>query len=693
MTIHQDFLFELGCEELPPTSLAMLAEALYVHVTTALSEQGLTHDVSRSRWMATPRRLALFLGDLLTQQPDRVLVVEGPPLAACFSADGQPTPAALGFARKQGVSIDALERGPDRLRLQRTLAGKSAMSLLPELMAQALSDLPIAKRMRWGSRREEFVRPVHTLVMLLGEAIVPATLLGLESGRTLLGHRFMAPGPWDLHHARDYISLMLKAKVMVDFDERRQLILAQVRQLEIALGGMAIVDDALLDEVTALVEWPVALHGSFDPRFLQVPQEALISTMQGNQKYFPLVDSEGALLPHFIFISNLESPRPDLIVAGNERVVRPRLTDAEFFFAQDRKLTLAEHDQANAQVVYQARLGSLQDKAHRHARLAAWIATALGAHVPWAEQAGLLSRADLATLMVSEFPDLQGIMGRHYARHEGLPPEVADALFEQYLPRFAGDQLPVTPTGLALALADKLDTLTGIFGVGQIPTGSADPFALRRAALGVLRIIIEHALPLRLDTLIDQALAGHQAPDLAPQTAATLLDFFTARYRAYYEERGIAADFLQAVLNTGVLAPMDVDRRVRALHEFRHHPNLAALVAANKRVAKLLDKEGQAPLHAVASELLLEDSERQLHLQLLACQPYLQAAGEAGQYEELLARLAELRPAIDRFFTEVMVMTDDIAVRKNRLQLLSDLHRAFMTVADFRELNLPTDLS
>ncbi|NNM52044.1 MAG: glycine--tRNA ligase subunit beta, partial [Pseudomonadales bacterium] len=660
MTQHQDFLFELGCEELPPTSLATLAEALYVHVTSALSEQGLTHDLSRSRWMATPRRLALVLADLLLQQPDRVLVVEGPPLSACFSTDGKPTPAALGFARKQGVQVDDLERGADRLRLQKRISGKSARELLPELMAQALADLPIAKRMRWGSRREEFVRPVHSLVMLLGEEVIPATLLGLKSGRTLLGHRFMAPGPWTLHHARDYAGLMLQAKVMVDFDERRQLILQQVRKLETSLGGMAIVDESLLDEVTALVEWPVALHGSFDPRFLQVPQEALISTMQGNQKYFPLVDHEGGLLPHFIFISNLESPRPDLIVAGNERVVRPRLTDAEFFFAQDRKLSLAEHDQANAHVVYQARLGSLQDKAHRHARLAAWIATTLGADAVLAEQAGMLSRADLATLMVSEFPDLQGIMGRHYARHEGLPMEVAEALFEQYLPRYAGDKLPITRSGIALALADKLDTLTGIFGVGQVPTGSADPFALRRAALGVLRIIIEHALPLQLNTLIDHALAGHQAQGLAPQTASALLEFFTARYRAYYEDRGIGPDFLQAVLNSGIHSPIDVDRRVRALHEFRHHPNLAALVAANKRVAKLLDKEGLDQQREVLSDLLLEDSERQLHLQLLACQPYLLAASKAGQYEVLLERLADLRPAIDRFFTDVMVMTDDM---------------------------------
>ncbi len=678
-----DFLFELGCEELPPTSLKTLMHALYDGVCQGLQAAGLDWQKEHSRPYASPRRLGFFLAQLRLLQPDREVIAEGPPVRAAFAADGTPTAAALGFARKQGVSVAELDRSQDKLRLHRRIAGQSARELLPVIIAKALADLPIAKRMRWGARREEFVRPVHTLVLLLGDSVVAARLLGLESGRQVLGHRFMAPGPHTLTHARDYVRVLEAARVMPDFAERRRHILAQVQALQTRLGGRALMHEELLDEVCALVEWPVALCGRFEERFLAVPQEALISTMQGNQKYFPVLDDAGKLLPHFIFISNIDSPIADQIIAGNERVVRPRLSDAEFFFRQDQKKSLAEHDRANAQVVFQKDLGSLTDKAQRVARLAAWIAVRIAADADLAAAAGRLCKADLATLMVAEFPELQGLMGRHYAQIEGLHEDIAQALFEQYLPRHAGDALPATRIGLAVALADRLDSLGGIFGLGQAPTGSADPYALRRAALGVLRILIEQSLDLDLGELIAYTLQGYTLP-LAATTATELLDFFTARYRAYYEEQGIASDTLQAVLACRAQRPYDVELRVKALHAFRSSTDLAALAAANKRVANILATQAAASPAALVDATLLRDRAESALAEALAAQhPRLQRASEQGDYMSLLGLLAGLRQPIDDFFAEVMVMAEDPALRANRLALLGDLRRQFLQVADF----------
>ncbi len=678
----QDFLFELGCEELPPKSLKELMHALFEGVCGGLREAGLSWQQEGSRAYASPRRLGLFLPALSCMQADRDLVVEGPPLRAAFTADGQATAAALGFARKQGVSVEDLERGEDKLRLRRRLPGQAVQTLLPAIIGQALADLPIAKRMRWGARKEEFVRPVHTLVMLLGSEVVAAQLLGLNSGRQVLGHRFMALGPHTLAHARDYEQVLRQACVLPHFEERRACIVEQVQHLQNQLGGRALLDEELLDEVCALVEWPRALHGSFEARFLAVPQEALISTMQTNQKYFPLLDASGQLLPHFIFISNIDSPAPEQIVAGNERVVRPRLSDAEFFFQQDQKKSLAAHDIANTQVIFQKDLGSLTAKARRVAALAAAIATQIGADAQLAEDAGMLCKADLATQMVAEFPELQGLMGRRYAQIEQLPDELAQALFEQYLPRHAGDILPATPCGLALALADRLDTLSGIFGLGQAPTGSADPFALRRAALGVLRILIEKDLDLDLADLVNRALQGHTAT-LSATTASELLDFFIARYRAYYEEQGIASDTLQAVLACRPRRPRDVELRVKALHEFRASPDLAALAAANKRVANILGKLGAPrPIVAIEHGCLQDRAERALAEQLSALQGRMTQAIHQGDYPQLLGILASLRDPIDTFFAEVMVMADDPALRAHRLNLLAVLHAAFLQIAD-----------
>ncbi len=683
-----DFLFELGTEELPPGSLKLLSEALLNQITQRLQQQQLTFDTQGVRGFATPRRLAVFIPALQTRQADREELIEGPPLKACYTAAGQPTPALAGFARKQGVAIEELIRGTERITLKRLVPGQTAAALLPELIRHSLLELPIAKRMRWADHLDEFVRPVHSVTLLLGEQPVPCTVLGTPCSAQISGHRFMAPGPWTLAQAADYENTLLKANVLADFGKRRQCILDQIAGLELRCHGRAIVPDSLLDEVTALVEWPVALCGQFEERFLQVPQEALISTMQGNQKYFPLMDSAGKLLPQFIFIANIESAHPEWIIAGNERVVRPRLSDAEFFFSQDRKKTLAEHQLANRQVIFQAQLGTLADKTDRVTRLSCTLAEAINGRTDFAERAGQRCKADLATLMVGEFPELQGIMGQHYARLDQEADEVASALWEQYLPRHAGDQLPQTQTGIALALADKLDTLVGIFGLGLIPTGSADPFALRRTSLGILRIIIERQLPLSLRHLIERGLSGY-TQTFPTDTALKLLEFLTGRYRAYYEEQHIAADTIQAVLQLHGEQPLQVDRRIKALHQFRNHPDLACLAAADKRVRRLLEKQGESlRFSAIRSELLQEGAEITLHAQLEQIRPQVQHYQNLGDYAEVLQLLASLRPSVDQYFNEVMIIVDDHDLRHNRLLLLSQLHQTLSAIADLSQLTV-----
>ncbi len=679
--LHEHFLFELGTEELPPTSLKNLAEALLQNVCTLLSKHHLHFEEQAARWFATPRRLAILIPDLAKEQPDRQECVDGPPLKACWAADGSPTAALLGFARKQGVNIDQLQKGTDRIQLTRSIAGQPTRILLPALLEQALADLPIAKRMRWGSRRDEFVRPVHSVSMLHGSELIEGELFGIPSQRTVFGHRFMATGPWTLTHASDYQNTLRSAHVIADFSERRNLIIKQVRDLEAQHQAQAIMPDALLDEVTALVEWPVALTGSFDASFLSVPQEALISTMQGNQKYFPLTDSQGNLLPHFIFISNIKSPEPEWIIAGNERVVRPRLSDAAFFYTQDCRKTLEQHHVANAQVIFQAQLGTVADKADRVRRLAVLIAKQIGADQVRAERAGTLCKADLATLMVQEFPELQGIMGRRYAQVQNEDLEVAEALWEQYLPRFAGDQLPKTVTGQILALAEKLDTLCGIFGVGLIPTGSADPFALRRASLGVLRILMGMSTTLSLDDLINQALQGFQVA-LDSDTQTRLIEFFVARYRAHYEEQGIAAETLQAVIACEHLLPRPVDRRVQALHKFLQNPALAHLAAADRRVRRLLEGHQHEASEKIDQNLFETDAEHRLYQRIMDLKPQLSSLVAEENYLQALERLADLRAEVDTFFEQVMVLVDHSDLRNNRLGLLKNLHDLLSSVAD-----------
>lgn len=680
----QDFLFEIGGEELPPKSLLTLAKALQESVTDGLAKAGLAHEgVS---FFAAPRRLAIYVAQLGAQQPDRTLCVDGPPVKAAFTPDGQPTQAALGFAKKNGIDISQVDRSGEKLRYVREVKGDAAINLLPGIFDTALKNLPVAKRMRWGASRVEFVRPMHWLVMLYGADVVPAKLLDICSGRTSFGHRFHHPQAVELKQAQDYRAAMRNAHVIADFAERRTLIQQRVKELASAEGGVALMPSDLLDEVTALVEWPAPLVCSFEQRFLAVPQEALISTMQDNQKYFCLVDTQGQLLARFITVANIDSPSPEKIVAGNEKVVRPRLTDAEFFFNQDKKVTLAARNERLKQVVFQAQLGTVYAKAERVSALAGLIAAQIGGDVEHARLAGLLCKSDLASEMVSEFPELQGIAGYHYARHEGLPAEVALALNEQYLPRFSGDALPTVKTGQAVALADKLDTLTGIFGIGQPPTGSKDPFALRRAALGVLRILIEGELAIDLEKLVQQATDGHGKALTVSTTASDVFEFLLARYRAMYEEQGIAVDVIQAVQACRPTVARDFDRRVKAVAAFSALPAAAALAAANKRVSNILAKEA-ASAGEIQAELLQAGAEKDLADAVKALSAQVAPLYAAGDYAPALTALASLREPVDRFFTEVMVMADDPAVRANRLRLLSWLRALFLRVADISQLS------
>lgn len=680
----QDFLFEIGGEELPPKSLLTLATALQESVTDGLAKAGLAHEgVS---FFAAPRRLAIYVAQLGAQQPDRTLCVDGPPVKAAFTPDGQPTQAALGFAKKNGIDISQVDRSGEKLRYVREVKGDAAINLLPGIFDTALKNLPVAKRMRWGASRVEFVRPMHWLVMLYGADVVPAKLLDIFSGRTSFGHRFHHPQAVELKQAQDYRAAMRNAHVIADFAERRTLIQQRVKELASAEGGVALMPSDLLDEVTALVEWPAPLVCSFEQRFLAVPQEALISTMQDNQKYFCLVDTQGQLLARFITVANIDSPSPEKIVAGNEKVVRPRLTDAEFFFNQDKKVTLAARNERLKQVVFQAQLGTVYAKAERVSALAGLIAAQIGGDVEHARLAGLLCKSDLASEMVSEFPELQGIAGYHYARHEGLPAEVALALNEQYLPRFSGDALPTVKTGQAVALADKLDTLTGIFGIGQPPTGSKDPFALRRAALGVLRILIEGELAIDLEKLVQQATDGHGHALTVSTTASDVFEFLLARYRAMYEEQGIAVDVIQAVQACRPTVARDFDRRVKAVAAFSALPAAAALAAANKRVSNILAKEA-ASAGEIQAELLQAGAEKDLADAVKALSAQVAPLYAAGDYAPALTALSSLREPVDRFFTEVMVMADDPAVRANRLRLLSWLRALFLRVADISQLS------
>jgi glycyl-tRNA synthetase beta chain len=686
MKEFEDVLIELGTEELPPKALAKLSEAFHQGVEQGLNKAELQFEEIRP--YATPRRLALVITKLQTKQPDRTVERRGPAVTAAFDDDGNPTKALQGFAGSCGVGVDDLETmKTDKgawLVFKQEQPGAEASALLPEIIEQSLNQLPIPKRMRWGDLPGEFVRPVHWLVVLQGSTVVPMEILGVKSDQFSRGHRFHHPAPIRISSPMTYAPQMeTEGHVMVDFQARKEAIEGQVIELAAKLNGKAIINPDLLDEVTGLVEWPVALAGNFDERFLELPAEALISSMEGHQKYFAVQSAAGSLLPHFITISNIASQDPAQVVAGNERVILPRLSDAAFFWDTDRKQPLAARQEQLKTIVFQNKLGTVYDKSARVATLAAEIATQIGGDAALAERAAKLAKCDLVTEMVGEFPELQGIMGRYYARLDGEDNEVAEALDEQYLPRFAGDNLPATATGQAVSLAEKLDTLTGLFGIGQPPSGVKDPFALRRAALGVLRITIEKELDLDLAALLQSA-ANSLGDTLSEKNVTEqVMSYFYDRLRGYTQDQGFKADEFEAVLAVKPSKPLDFIQRLEAVAAFRQLEQAESLAAGNKRIGNILRKnDAEADDLEVNDGLLQEAAEKALAEKVSQARSDLAPLTANADYAGVLNYLAGMRETIDRFFDDVMVMADDEAVRLNRLALLNQTRALFLGVAD-----------
>ena len=732
----QNFLVEIGTEELPPKALKTLATSFADNVEAELNQAGLTFD--KIEWFAAPRRLAVKVLNLATQQPSKEIEKRGPAVSAAFDAEGKPTKAAEGWARGCGITVEQAERiATDKgewLVHRAKIEGQPTKNLLNDIVANALAKLPIPKPMRWADKTVQFIRPVHTVTMLLGDELIKGEILGVASARTIRGHRFLGEKEFEIQHADQYPQLLReKGSVVADFNERKAEILVKSQAKSTALGGVADIEESLLEEVTSLVEYPNVLAAKFEERFLAVPAEALVYTMKGDQKYFPIYDKDGQLLPHFIFVSNINPEDPTAIIEGNEKVVRPRLTDAEFFFKTDLKQKLVDRLPRLETVLFQQQLGTLKDKTDRIEQLAGEIAKQIGADEAKAKRAGLLSKCDLMTNMVFEFTDTQGVMGMHYARHDGEDEEVAVALNEQYMPRFAGDELPKSLVASAVALADKFDTLTGIFGIGQAPKGSADPFALRRAALGALRIIVEKNLPLDLEQLINFSIDTYLEKEFKSkqytQTNGSryitmtsqsfgwnpeftnfvkkwekvpgkpvipiyrsrkelindLTDFMLGRFRAWYQDEGIAVDVIQAVLARRPTRPADFDARVRAVSHFRTLDSAEALAAANKRVSNILAK-ADAAIGEINLTACLEPAEKALAEAVLALRTEVQPLIAQGDYTAVLDKLANLRAPVDSFFDNVMVNAEDPALRQNRLAILNTLQGLFLQVADISVL-------
>ncbi|MGP4716292.1 glycine--tRNA ligase subunit beta [Psychrobacter sp. T6-6] len=693
-------LFELGCEELPPKSLKPLRDALQASVTQQLTDADISFDSIKA--FAAPRRLAIQIEGISDKQPDRTEQKRGPAIKAAFDAEGNPTRAAMGFAK--GLGIDASElttintdKG-DYVGFEQTITGQATTELLPAIFQTALDSLPIAKRMRSGSSRNEFVRPVQWAVLMQDAAVIDATIQGHQTGSQTRGHRFHSPDYHNIAHANEYEQLLDSLKVVVDFDKRQMLINNQVKALAGEVNADAIVPQDLLDEVTALVDFPIALRASFEARFLQVPQEALISTMQADQKYFCLTDKAGKLQPYFIFITNIESKDPNQIIEGNEKVVRPRLADAEFFFLQDQKQPLFALTESLKTRVFQDKLGTIWEKSERIAKLAAFIATLMqqqghDINVDDTVRAGILSKADLASSLVGEYPELQGIAGTYYARLNEEPEAVAASLEEQYLPKFSGDVLPQTPIGICLALADRLDTLVGIFAIDQAPTGSKDPFSLRRSAIGILRILIEKQLPINLVALVEQAIKAYSNAEGSKiakmgDTFTQVMAFLNSRYRAMYTEQGVSVDTIQAVQAINPHMPLDFDQRIRAVQAFSEMSQASMLADSNKRVANILAKSETEVADTVDEALLSEPAEQNLYANVKQAQTRVQPLLEQADYTQVLQTLASLDEPLTQFFDNVMVNSDDATLKNNRLALLKQVRALFLTVADISELQL-----
>lgn len=682
---QQTFLTEIGTEELPPKALRSLAESFAANLTAELAAANLTHgDVT---WYAAPRRLAVKIAGLAESAADREVEKRGPAIAQAFDTEGKPTKAAEGWARGCGITVDQADRmvtdKGEWLLYRAVEKGNKAKELLADMVSRALAKLPIPKLMRWGDKETHFVRPVHTVTMLMGADVIPGEVLGITSDRVIRGHRFMGEAEFTIAHADEYPAILeTRGKVMADYDARKAMIKRDAEKAALALGGVADLTDSLLEEVTSLVEWPVVLTAKFEEKFLAVPSEALVYTMKGDQKYFPVYDKNGNLMPNFIFVANIESSDPSQIIAGNEKVVRPRLADAEFFFKTDCKKRLEDNLPRLSTVLFQQQLGTLRDKTDRLEALAGWIAGQIGADVNHATRAGLLAKCDLMTNMVFEFTDTQGVMGMHYARHDGESEDVALALKEQYQPRYAGDNLPSTPVSDALAIADKMDTLAGIFGIGQHPKGDKDPFALRRAALGVLRIIVEKGYNLDLETLTQEAVRLYGDKLTNANVVTDVVDFMLGRFRAWYQEQGYAIDTIQAVLARRPTRPADFDARMKAVTHFRTLEEAAALAAANKRVSNILSKSDDALNDTVLASLMNAPEEIRLAAYVTDLKTQLAPLYAEGKYQEALTELASLREAVDAFFDSVMVMDKDDNIRRNRLTLLNELRNLFLGVAD-----------
>ena len=690
-----DFLVELGTEELPPKALKTLIAALHENIEVGLRAEDLSFTAVKS--FAAPRRMAVLVQNLANETPSKELIVWGPPAAIAFDAEGKPTKAAIAFAEKNGVTPSELKTASDgktnKLVAHISQQGKKTVALLAAIVNDAFAKLPIAKRMKWGAKREEFVRPVQWLVMLYGTEIVNANVLGLQAGRTTRGHRFHYNNAIELAQASDYLSALKNTGfVLADMNERKTLIEHQVNAEAKKVGGFAVIDPDLLDEVTALVEWPNALTGKFEERFLQVPAEALIASMKEHQKYFHVVDANGKLMPSFITVANIASKDPSQIIDGNERVIRPRLSDAAFFFETDKKTTLAALRERLKTIVFQAQLGTVYEKTERVAQIANFIGKKLdilGSHGVEAltlVRAGQLCKSDLVTNMVGEFDNMQGIAGYYYALNDGENAEVAAAMNEQYLPRFAGDELPATITGAIIALADRLDTIGGIFGIGQQPTGSKDPFALRRASIAVLRILVEKNLSLDLRELLTFAKNQHNNLTIGDELVEQVLSYMLDRFRAFYEDADIPAEVFQAVTAKQLSQPLDIHQRVLAVNEFSKLPQAQALAAANKRVSNILNKQNASANAVVHSDLLQEDAEKNLARAISAKAELVTPLFATREYTKALAALADLQQPVDEFFDNVMVMCEYQALQQNRLALLQQLRGLFLEVADISYL-------
>ena len=683
-----NLLLELGTEELPPKALRKLAESLHENFVKHLNNEGL--NFSQSKWYATPRRLALIINDLDVKQADREIEVKGPAVKAAFDADGNPTKAAQGWANANGIKVEDAQRlktdKGEWLYIKSTKQGTQTKSLITDMFAKSLAALPIPKLMHWGDKHDEFVRPVHTLCMIFGDELIDGEILGIKSSKTINGHRFMGSAQFEVNNADTYVEqLRNQGAVIADFEERKESIKQQVAKLADSVNGKADLDDDLLEEVTSLVENPHVFLASFEERFLQVPSEALVYTMKGDQKYFPIYDAQGKLLPKFAFVSNINPSDTTALISGNERVVRPRLSDAEFFFKTDRKQSLESFFPRLETIIYQQDIGTIAYRSEIVGKIASYIAPQVGADSKLCERAAHLAKCDLASTLVTEFTDTQGIMGMHYAELDGENPDVAAAIFEQYCPRFAGDQIPTRPVQISVSLAEKLATLIGIMGINLMPKGDKDPFGLRRAAIGVIRIIVENKLDLNLIDIINKGCEFFKDKLKSQDTAKNVADYIFARLKAYYQDQGIGAEIFQSVLSTSPVSLLDFDKRAKAVVKFKELKEAEDLAAAYKRVNNIQAKSGRNSAD-INESLLQEDAEKKLVEHLKALMPTINDLYQKGEYDKAMLTLAELRDDVDYFFEKVMVNSDDEAIKNNRLAILNQLSAVFSKTADISVL-------